>query len=172
MPRRRTYRAVDPAFLDSAPVRGTTRRRLPVDAATAFRCLEDPDAWPRWLDAIDEVVWTSPEPKGAGTTRDIKGKIGHISEYFFAWEDGRRMAFCFDQGTSPAFAAFAEDYVLEPLDQDSCELVWRWAAELAGPLRLLHRVAPRALGRGFDRAAGALAEHLAADGARYAAPAG
>lgn len=57
------------------------------------------------------------------------------AEYFFAWEDGRRMSFYFSKGVLPAVAAFAEDYELVPVGEDACELVWRYAFECSGAFR-------------------------------------
>lgn len=131
----RQLKVVDPSYLDTAPVRDQLVQSLPVSAAEAFRCLEDGDAWGEWIAAIEGVEWTSPKPFGVGTTRTVTTRPGAIEEEFFAWEDGRRMAFYFVRSGLPVFGAFAEDYVLTPKGDDRCELTWRWAFEGAGLLR-------------------------------------
>ena len=167
MPKMRDLRRVGDEFLDDAPVANTLRQRLPVGAGTAFRCLEDADAWPQWLDPIDEVVWTSPRPFGVGTTRDVQGRAGKVSEEFFAWEDGRRMAFMFTAASNPVFAAFAESYELTPLGDDECELAWRHAFECGRAFRLLQPVIAFGFGRMATRALGKLERHLREHGATY-----
>ncbi|MDH3753254.1 MAG: SRPBCC family protein, partial [Acidimicrobiia bacterium] len=132
MPRKRDYRIVDATYLDTAPVRETIRQPIPASASATFRSLEDADAWPVWLIPVEKVTWTSSAPFGVGTTRDIDGRAGTISEYFFDWEDGRRMSFYFSSGQVPLFAAFAEEYDVVPTADDSCELVWRYGFECHG----------------------------------------
>ncbi len=167
MPKIRQYREVGAEFLDSAPIRGTIRHEIPASAAATFASLEDPEAWPEWLDAITEVTWTSPKPFGVGTTRDIDMKLGDVSEYFYAWEPGRRMAFYFVSGKSPMFAAFAEDYEVIPAGDDSCEIVWRYGVEMAGPAKVLNKVVAFGFKKAGVKSFAALAEYMAKNKAKY-----
>ena len=148
MPKSRPLRAVGAEYLDLAPVHETLRQVIPAGAAATFRCLEDPDAWPVWLDPIDSVVWTSPKPFGVGTTRDVAGKVGTISELFFDWDDGHRMSFHFTSATVPVFGAFCEDYELVPHGDDECELVWRYGFECRSLFKLVQPI----VAIGFKRA--------------------
>jgi carbon monoxide dehydrogenase subunit G len=89
-----------------------------------FEILEDAEAWPRWLTAITKVTWTSPEPKGVGTTRTVEiGAAFTADEEFIAWETNRRMAFRFAGCSRPIFRTFAEDYRIAPTD-NGCRLTW------------------------------------------------
>lgn len=117
-------------------MKATVRQTIPASAAAAFRSLEDAESWPQWLDPIDTVVWTSPEPFGVGTTRDVIGRAGTFSERFFAWDDGHRMSFHFTETDTPLFDAFCEDYELVPTADDECVLVWRYGFECRGSFRL------------------------------------
>lgn len=168
MPKMRQLRVVDPSFLQTAPVRDHLIQTIPASAEATFRCLEDGDAWGEWIDAIQGVEWTSPTPYGIGTTRTVTLKPGGaIEEEFFAWEDGRRMAFFFVRSAMPLFAAFAEDYVLTPQGDDRCELAWSWAFEGAG----VFRAAQGLVNVGFKRQGRAslakLAEYMKANAAKY-----
>lgn len=168
MPKMRQLRVVDPSFLQTAPVRDHLLQTIPASAGATFRCLEDGEAWGEWIDPIQDVEWTSPKPYGIGTTRTVTLKPGGpIDEEFFAWEDGRRMAFYFVRSGLPMFAAFAEDYVLTPQGNDRCELRWSWAFEGAG----LFRPAQGLVNVGFKRQGRAslakLAEYMKANAAKY-----
>ena len=167
MPKVSEYRPVGAEYFDAAPVHKTLRQSIPASTASTFRCLLDPDAWPVWLIPVTKVVWTSPKPFGVGTTRDIKGPTGTTSEYFFAWEDGRRMSFYFSKGVLPAVAAFAEDYELVSTGEDSCELVWRYAFECPGIFRLFQPVIAGAFGRVATRSLRNLARYMDEHRARY-----
>ena len=120
-----------------------------------------------WLVPVTKVVWTSPPPFGVGTTRDISGRAGTTSEYFFAWEDGRRMSFFFSQGVLPAVAAFAEDYEVVPVGDDGCELIWRYAFECPGAFRLLQPVIAAGFRRVASKSLRNLARYMGEHTARY-----
>ncbi|MFT5223699.1 MAG: hypothetical protein ACI867_002023 [Glaciecola sp.] len=124
MPKRRQHTHVGPEFFTAAPVRVVTTRELPTDAATAFRCLADGDAWKQWL-GID-VTWTS-EP-GPGATRTVISGGQQLDEHFFVWEPAERMAFRLDASSLPV-TAFAEDYVLSSTGPSSCQLAWTVAVD-------------------------------------------
>lgn len=170
MPKQRSYRPVGLDYLDSAPVRAALRQSLPASADTVFAAFEEPDFWTSWLGPIDEVIWTSPKPFGVGTTRDIVGRGSRISEEFIAWEAPRRIAFFFSEGDSPVFAAFAEEYTLEPRG-DRCELVWRYAFESPERLRLVQPVVAFGFKQFGTRALKKMAAHLDEHADRYGADA-
>ena len=168
MPKTRQYREVGAEFLESAPITGSTRQAIPASASATFASLEDPDAWPMWLDAIKTVTWTSPKPFGVGTTRDIAMKGGIVSERFYAWEPGKRMAFHFTSGQVPVFVAFAEDYEVIPKGADSCELVWQWGIEMAGAAKVLSMPVAFGFKRTAAKSLEALAEYMRTHKGMYA----
>lgn len=167
MPKIREYRPVGAEYLDTAPVHRTLRQAIPAGTAATFRCLLDADAWPVWLVPVTKVVWTSPQPFGVGTTRDISGPTGTTSEYFFAWEEGRRMSFYFSKGVLPAVAAFAEDYELVSTGEESCDLVWRYAFECPGAFRAFQAIIAGAFGRVAKRSLRNLARYMVEHRATY-----
>ncbi|MEM7288155.1 MAG: SRPBCC family protein [Actinomycetota bacterium] len=169
MPKMRQLRAVGADYLDTAPVHGTIEHDIPASADVTFRALEDAESWPEFIGPITEVIWTSPPPFGVGTTRTIKGRGTSIDEEFWGWEDGRSMGFCFAAANVPVFAAFAEEWRVEPTGDDSCRLVWRYAFEtprLALPLQPVLGVGFKRQGAGFLRD---LAEYMATNKAKYSA---
>lgn len=126
----RTLRAVEPSFLETAPVRETLVQTIPASSEATFRCLEDGGAWVEWIPDVKALVWTSPKPFGVGTTRTATMRQGQLDEEIIVWEAGRRMALFWVRGWMPrAVKAFAEDYVLTPKGNDECELRFSWALD-------------------------------------------
>ena len=93
-----------------------------------------------WLDLVRDksldhcrvltgAQWTSPRPFGVGTTRTARalGGANVLEERFFAWEEGRRMAFTAERSSMPLFKRFAEDYVVEP---DGAETLFTWTVAI------------------------------------------
>ncbi len=161
VPKLRDLTPVDSTYALKGPNHNSIRLRIEAPADALFRCLEDGPAWKEWLNI--DVEWTSPTPFGIGTTRTVTKSGMRIDEYFLVWEPGRRMNFRFDP-----VAAFAEDYLIEPLGPDSCELIWSYAFEWGGPLRPIAR---RIFGVGFAfncrRSAKRLAALMADSGTRF-----
>lgn len=84
-----------------------------------FAIFENRHLWTIWHPPIKSVEWTTPKPFGVGTTRTVMLGDMEIREFFYAWEQGRRMAFRFE-GTNKRtwlnFNAGIEDYLLEPCE--------------------------------------------------------
>ena len=131
---------VDLSFVDTVSVKGRYLFRNSVDLAVTpeqlFEVLGDAESWPRWASVITKVTWTSPEPRGVGTTRTVEMRGGIVgNEEFLAWEPFTRMAFRFNECSTQAVAAFAEDYRVEIIP-GGCRLTWTMAQKAAGPPRL------------------------------------
>jgi hypothetical protein len=58
-------------FIDAAPVRFVSKVDLAITPEQLFEVLGDAESWPHWATVITKVVWTSPEPRGVGTTRTV-----------------------------------------------------------------------------------------------------
>ncbi|BBX93010.1 SRPBCC family protein [Mycolicibacterium boenickei] len=130
----RTYECerVELDFIDRAPFRFVSTVDLAITAEQLFEVLSDETSWPHWATVITNVEWTSPEPRGVGTTRTVTMR-GHIvgDEEFLAWEPFSHMAFRFNTSTSNAISAFAEDYrVVETAG--GCHLTWVMAMKPSG----------------------------------------
>ena len=127
---------VDLSFVDSAPFRFRNSVDLAITPEQLFEVLADAESWPRWATVITKVTWTSPEPRGVGTTRTVDMRGGMVgNEEFLSWEPFSRMAFRFNECSTRAVAAFAEDYRVEVIP-GGCRLTWTMAQKPAGPARL------------------------------------
>ena len=126
---------VDLDFIDTAPFRFTNSVDLAITPEQVFEVLADATSWPHWAKVITNVTWTSPEPRGVGTTRKVEMRGGIVGdEEYLAWEPYSHMAFRFNECSTRAVKAFAEDYRIEPLP-GGCRLTWTVAQEAAGPSR-------------------------------------
>ncbi|MBU8822054.1 SRPBCC family protein [Mycolicibacterium goodii] len=140
MARTRECDRVDLDFVDRAPFRFVSTVDLTITPEQLFEVLADETSWPRWATVITDVEWTSPQPRGVGTTRTVRMRgniVGH--EEFLAWEPFTHMAFRFNSTTSNAISAFAEDYRVVETPQ-GCHLTWVMAIKpsgLAGRLGML-----------------------------------
>jgi len=127
---------VDLSFIDSAPIRFRNTVDLAITPEQLFEVLGDAESWPRWATVITKVTWTSPEPRGVGTTRTVDMRGGIVgNEEYLAWEPFTHMAFRFNECSTRSVAAFAEDYRVEAIPR-GCRLTWTMAQKPAGPARL------------------------------------
>ncbi|PJK20503.1 SRPBCC family protein [Mycolicibacterium goodii] len=140
MARTRECDRVDLDFVDRAPFRFVSTVDLTITPEQLFEVLADETSWPQWATVITDVEWTSPQPRGVGTTRTVRMRgniVGH--EEFLVWEPFTHMAFRFNSTTSNAISAFAEDYRVVETPQ-GCHLTWVMAIKpsgLAGRLGML-----------------------------------
>ncbi|QLL09468.1 SRPBCC family protein [Mycobacterium vicinigordonae] len=122
---------VDLGFIDNAKYRFCNSVDLTITPEQLFEVLADAQAWPRWAKAITKVTWTSPQPRGVGTTRVVEMRGGIVGdEEFIAWEPFTHMAFRFNSCSTKAVAAFAEDYRVQAIP-GGCRLTWIMAQQPA-----------------------------------------
>jgi hypothetical protein len=141
----------DYAYFDSAPVKYVTEVALDCDADRLFSILEDGESWPVWArPGIRRVVWTSPEPRGVGTTRTVHMMGGlEVDESFFAWAPGRELAFYFTGTTQKVWERFAERYEIRSEGPGRCRLIWTVAYEPAGGFARVHGLVRPIMARVF-----------------------
>jgi hypothetical protein len=141
---------VDESFFDDAPSRIQRVFDIPKPATRVWSELTgaNPLSWCRITDRID---WTSPAPFGVGTTRTVHALKGSnvMNEYFFRWDEGRRMSFYVVEASAPLFQRFAEDSLIEPTTDDSCRLTWTIAWEPKAAMKPGNAVNKRLLGTLF-----------------------
>ncbi|MBX7183716.1 MAG: SRPBCC family protein [Vicinamibacteria bacterium] len=157
-----TCRPVGLDFIEEAAYRFENVVELEAPPEAVFDIFADGESWPRWFDGIQRVVWTSPEPKGVGTTRTVTLTTMTVYEHFLAWEHGRRFAFRFVGSSLPLCRAGIEDYQLEALPGGRTRFFYGVYLEPSLVVRLAGPIA-RAQFRGmFSRAAQGLKAYIAA----------
>ena len=116
-----------------------------------FEVFADGESWPRWYPAIEGVVWTSPEPKGVGTTRTVTLWVPPLKvtvhEHFLAWDPGQRFTFRFEAVSLPLFRAGIEDYRLDDLSDGRCRLTYLVCLEPTPVVGLLGPITGRLFAR-------------------------
>lgn len=151
MPKMYPCELVGVSFTDTAPYRFSNTVDLAITPEQLFEVLADADSWPHWASVITKVTWTSPEPRGVGTTRTVNMRGGIIGdEEYLVWEPFTRMAFRFNECSTKAVAAFAEDYRVDVIP-GGCRLTWTLAQKPAGPAKLAMFVTRPLLNLGFRR---------------------
>jgi len=123
------HRNVGEEYLQGVPV--TLTQSISFPSRVVWNAMLDGLAWTEWL-PLDSVEWTSEKPFGVGTTRTVQLGNDVIKEEFFAWEDGKRMAFRFDASPFPLFAA-VEDYRLQDTSS-GCDLLWTFKVSAIFPI--------------------------------------
>lgn len=110
-----------------------------------------------WSSLVRRVTYAGDRPRGVGLTRDISlnPPLVRMRERYFLWEEepGERYrnTFYVVRSSLPGIATFAEDCVVERLDDARCRFVWTFAIEpiasSSAPMRLLAPVLERAFGK-------------------------
>lgn len=161
-----TCRAVELDFLDSAAWRFENIVELNASSGEVFGIFADGESWPKWFDGVQRVVWTSPEPKGVGTTRTVTLSVTPLKvtvhERFLAWEPGQRFTFRFEGVSLPLFNAGIEDYRLEDLRGGLCRLTYTVCLEPTAVVRMAGPVARQSFARMFRNGAQGLQSYAAA----------
>jgi hypothetical protein len=121
---------VDETFFDSAPVQLVETFHASRSAAEVWSELTS-DHPLGWCKLLKDVSWTSPRPLGVGSTRIVRTQANAsiFNERFFVWEEGRRKSFYVMEASGPLFKRFAEDYVVEPTSDTTCDFTWKIAIE-------------------------------------------
>lgn len=155
------HKQVGEEFLAAAKQQPGARHVFPFPASIVWASLLDGAAWTQWL-PITKVTWTSPQPFGEGTTRTVEIGKETVEETFFAWEDGRRMAFRFEASTLPISAA-VEDYTLINHEK-GCELLW---TGYATGLAVIGGLVSKQLAKGIREGLPKLESLIASDPKRF-----
>lgn len=142
---------VDVSFTETAPYRFRNSVELAITPEQLFEVLADAEAWPRWASVITNVTWTSPEPRGVGTTRTVNMRGGIVGdEEYLIWEPFSRMAFRFNKCSTRFVAGFAEDYRVETIP-GGLRLTWTLAQKPKGPAKIAMFMFGPLLNLGFRR---------------------
>lgn len=117
--KRRIHESVDASIFDESKYVLNVSHKFNLPRDIVWAALKDAQTWTKWL-PLDRVIWTSPKPFSIGTTRTVKFVGQEAHEYFFGWNEGYSMSFCFTESSVPV-DVFAERYSLRDVD-GGCEL--------------------------------------------------
>lgn len=134
-----------------------------------FASFEDADAWPAWAMPITHVEWTSPQPFGVGTTRNVT-MLGNLIGYeeFLLWQPCTEMAFRFNQvNRKDVLVSFGEHYLVTDLGNGTVDLVWTVGMEPAGPGAWFMKISRPLVAWGLQWTLGGLKKYMEAHGSKY-----
>jgi len=78
-----------------------------------------------WFQDFVACRWTTPEPHGVGSEREIELKILTVKERFLAWEPGKRLTFALYASSLPLVDGMVEDMLFEPMGAGKTRFTWR-----------------------------------------------
>jgi len=156
--------------LEAAPLSFTESSRhriensLPIEAPAArvFEILVTGERQAEWFEDFVAIRWTTPEPHGVGSEREVELEILTVKERFLAWEPGRRVAFHVYAITLPLAKVMLEDMRLEPTGERSCRFSWTVHYEPSLVMRLIHPIGRLLFGKMFRASAEGLARYARA----------
>lgn len=151
--------AVPISFTESAPYRIESTVGIDASAARVFEILSTGERQADWFKDFKACRWTSPEPHGVGSEREIELKALTVKERFLAWEPGKRLTFHIYAITVPLVTAMIEDMVLESTGDRTCRLTWRVHYRPTILMRLVHPIGRAIFGSMFRASANGLARY-------------
>lgn len=155
----------DPSYVDMSPHRIANVVTIDAPPQRVFDIFATAEHQDEWMPDLVACRWTSGEPHGVGTTREIELKALTVKERFLVWEPGRQLMFSIDAITVPIVNQMVEDMRFEPLSGGSAtRLVWHvhyTPARIAIPI---HPVARAIFGHMFGSAAKKLAQWVKTNG--------
>lgn len=150
---------IDISFAINAPEHFISQRIIPAPPHKVFQILAE-NPWEEWFDDVVSSKWTSPEPYGNGSKREVRLKAFIARETFLVWEPGKRIAFSIDQLTMPLVKAMMEDLEMEESIDGGTRLKWTVHYELPLYLKAFHPVLKMVYGKMFTNALKNLSEYV------------
>ena len=80
-------------------------------------------------------------------------------EEFIAWEEGKRMGFCFTEASMDGIARFAEDWQVTPIDDNSCSVQWTMCMDPKGVSKFIIPIVKPIMNWNFRRYLNSLAKY-------------
>jgi hypothetical protein len=117
--------AVPLSFTERAPFRFENEAVIRASPERVFAIVATGERQIDWFKDFVDNRWTSPEPHGVGSTREVELKALTVKERFLAWEPGRRLSFHIYGITLPLVTAMVEDLRFEPAKDGATRLVWK-----------------------------------------------
>lgn len=115
----------DTSYIDSAPHRLANVLTIDASPQRVFDIFATADHQDEWMPDFKACRWTSGEPHGIGSTREIEMKMLTVKERFLVWEPGKRLTFSIDAITVPIISQMLEDLRFESLSNgQATKLIW------------------------------------------------
>jgi uncharacterized protein YndB with AHSA1/START domain len=148
----------DVGFVDRAPIQVLARRTVDASVAQIWPLVADAAAWPSWFDGMSEAGYTTAEPHGVGSQRQVTVKGLRVTEDIVTYDEPHCFAFVVIEANRPGLAAMVEVVTVQP-SASGAEVTYRQAIELASWLRPMAPLVRRALTRAVTTSLDNLARH-------------
>ncbi|MGK3992446.1 SRPBCC family protein [Sorangium sp. So ce1024] len=152
--------AADLDFTRHAPFRIEVASLLQAPPDRVFNVFAKPEGMRDWIVGFVGCTWTSPEPHGVGSTRELELNAITFREHFIGWEPGRRFCFAIDATTLPLMRRMVEDIQLEPSGANATLLRWTVHYEPRLLVRAIHPIARRLISEGYRASAERLSRYF------------
>ena len=147
-------------FLETSPFRIENDAIINAPPERVFEILTNGEGQKEWFQDFVGFRWTSAEPHGAGSTREVELKMLAVKERFLVWEPGERLAFTVTAITLPVVSRMIEDMQFERMGDRTR---FRWTVHYTPTLamRAVHPVARGIFGKMFAVTASGLTNYAA-----------
>ena len=154
--------AVPLSFTESSPHRVENSTVIEAPAARVFQILATGERQTEWFQDFVACRWTSREPHGVGSEREIELALLTVKERFLAWEPGKRLSFHIYAITLPFVKAMLEDMVIESTGERTCRMTWTVHYRPSLAMRLVHPIGRAVFGKMFKASLEGLAKYAKA----------
>jgi uncharacterized protein YndB with AHSA1/START domain len=150
------------SFTERSPRHIRNERVIDATPARVFEIFATGEAQREWFQDFVENRWTSSEPHGVGSTREVELKMLTVKERFLAWDPGSRLAFAIEGITLPIVTGMVEDLQFSPASGGGTRVVWTVHYRPSLLMRPIHPVARLIFGRLFRLSLEGLARYASA----------
>jgi uncharacterized protein YndB with AHSA1/START domain len=155
----------DLSFIDAAPHRIANVLIIDATPQRVFDIFATAERQDEWMHDFTACRWTSGEPHGVDSTREIEMKMLTVKERFLVWEPGKRLVFSVDAITVPIIGQMLEDLRFEPVSNGAAtRLVWHVHYTPALVALPIHPAARAVFGRMFRLSGKKLAKWIKTNG--------
>jgi uncharacterized protein YndB with AHSA1/START domain len=141
----------DTSYIDAAPQRIANVVTIDASPQRVFDIFATADHQDEWMLDFKACRWTSGEPHGVDSTREIEMKMLTVKERFLIWESGKRLAFSIDAITLPIVSQMLEDLRFEPISNGKAtRLIWHVYYSPSLVALPIHPAARAVFGRLFE----------------------
>jgi hypothetical protein len=154
--------AVPLSYCETSPYRIENSVPVEASAARVFEILATGERQEEWFQDFVAIRWTTPEPHGVGSEREVELKILTVKERFLAWEPDKRLTFHVYANTLPLVKAMLEDMRIEATGERTCRFTWTVHYTPSLLMKLVHPVGRMIFGKMFRASAEGLARYAKA----------
>jgi uncharacterized protein YndB with AHSA1/START domain len=148
----------DIGFTNNSPFRFENEAVINAPPERVFQIMVRGEGQTEWFQDFVASRWTSPEPHGAGSTREVELRMLTVKERFLVWQPGERLAFAITAITIPLVRRMVEDLRFERMG-DRTRLRWTAHYEPRLAMRAVHPIARALFGKMFAASISALATY-------------